>query len=83
MWDGFGWLVRDLGRGESNWWHTGAFAGTYGLVVRAANGYAWAVFMNSWPANHEQFDGVVDASLWDAFHQVTRWPRHDLFPQFQ
>ena len=47
VWNGFGWLVRDLGNGESNWWHTGFFAGTFSLVVRAANGHAWAVLMNT------------------------------------
>ena len=83
VWYAFGWLVRDPGNGEANWWHAGSVSGSTSLVVRAGNGFSWAAVMNSRPENFEDFNGVLDNSLWEAFHEVTRWPEHDLFSSFQ
>ena len=83
VWYGLGWSVRDIGDGASNWWHTGSIPGASSLLVRAGNGHAWAVLMNSRPKKWKAFQRVLDRTLWDAFRQVTWWPSHDLFPQFQ
>lgn len=82
VWYGLGWLVRDLGRGRSNWWHGGSLPGTTSLVVRAANGSSWAVVMNSRPRNRK-LGRALDRGMWKAFRRVTQWPRHDLFSQFR
>ena len=34
VWYGLGWLVRDIGGGQSNWWHTGSIPGASSLFVR-------------------------------------------------
>ncbi len=83
VWYGLGWMVRDLGSGESNWWHAGGMPGTSSLIVRAGNGFAWAAAMNSRPENADEFHLALDIAMWEAFQQATRWPRHDLFPQFE
>ena len=80
-WYGFGWRVRDLGRGRSNWWHRGSLRGTTSLLVRAANGSSWAVVMNSRPKNRK-LGRALDRGMWKAFRQVTQWPAHNLFSQF-
>ena len=81
VWYGLGWSVRDIGQGESNWWHAGSMPGTSAILVRAGNGYSWAAVMNSRSEDWEDLQYAIDVALWDAFDQVTRWPRHDLFSQ--
>jgi len=83
VWYGFGWSVRGLGRGGSNWWHSGSLRGTTSLVVRAANGSSWAVVMNSRPKDWRKFGRILDKAMWEALREVTQWPRHDLFSQFR
>ena len=80
-WYGLGWLVRDIGGGQSNWWHSGSIPGTSSLVVRAANGFSWAVVMNSRPKKWKSIWRAIDTAMWEAFGQVRRWPDHDLFPE--
>ena len=82
VWYGLGWLVRDVGGSASNWWHTGSIPGSLALLVRTASGHAWAVVMNSRPKKWEELSRAVDAAMWQAFRQVTRWPGHDLFRDF-
>ena len=83
VWYGLGWLVRDKGRGRSNWWHSGSLPGTTSLLVRAANGTSWAVVMNSRPKNRRKFRRTLDKAMWKALRRVTQWPGHDLFSQFR
>ena len=51
------------------------------LVVRAGNGFSWAVVMNSRPKKWNGILRAVDKAMWEAFGQVRRWPEHDLFPE--
>ena len=81
VWYGLGWSVRDIGGGQSNWWHTGSIPGASSLVVRAGNGFSWAVVMNSRPKKWNSILRAVDKAMWEAFGQVTRWPDHDLLPE--
>ena len=81
VWYGLGWLVRDIGGGQSNWWCDGSMPGASSLLVRAGNGFSWAVVMNSRPRKWSGFNLAIDMAMWEAFSQVTRWPDHDLFPE--
>lgn len=83
VWYGFGWLARELDSGATNWWHHGNMPGTMAFFARAGNGHAWAVLMNSRPNDRRPFQRALDKGMWKALRQVTRWPDHDLFPQFQ
>lgn len=79
---GMGWLVRPA---EGNWWHDGSLPGTTALLVRAGNGLAWAVLLNSRsvPAPGASLAGELDAAMWQAVGEVTAWPAHDLFSQYR
>src|SRR5262249_26248633 len=46
-WYGFGWQVNQYG----NYWHTGSLDGTATEDVIASNGFSWAAFFNTRPAD--------------------------------
>ena len=73
-----GWLVRPNGN-TANWWHTGSLPGTYSIVVRTFNGFAWAALFNTRPKDVDAFSKELDNALWDAYNGVTSWPTNDLF----
>lgn len=75
---GMGWLVRPSGN-TANWWHTGSLPGTYSIVVRTFNGFAWAALFNTRPKDAGAFSVELDNALWDAYNGVTSWPPNDLF----
>ena len=75
---GMGWLVRPVGN-DSNWWHDGSLPGTYALVVRSHEGFAWAFLVNSRPEEWPKFGQEVDRLIWQGICEVTAWPSHDLF----
>ena len=75
---GMGWLVRPSGN-TANWWHTGSLPGTYSIVVRTFNGFAWAALFNTRPKDADAFSRELDNALWDAYSGVTSWPPIDLF----
>ncbi|HJT86726.1 MAG TPA: serine hydrolase, partial [Bryobacteraceae bacterium] len=80
-WYGFGLLVRPAGN-TVNWWHSGSLDGTATYQVRTANGFDWVVFFNSRPgtaAGQNSLFGDIDAGLWNAYQQVSRWPAGDQF----
>jgi len=75
---GMGWMVRPSGD-DANWWHTGSLPGTYSIVVRTSNGFAWVALFNTRPKDENAFAKEVDQALWDAYNGVTSWPAIDLF----
>jgi CubicO group peptidase (beta-lactamase class C family) len=77
-WYGFGWEVNSWG----NWWHFGSLPGTVTEQVHAANGFGWAAFFNSRPANSDQFNTDLDSGLWTAFNNTTSFLSTDLFDQY-
>jgi N-acyl-D-amino-acid deacylase len=77
-WYGMGWFVRPA-EGGTNWWHTGALAGTATLMVRAGIGVTWVVLFNSQPKDSDNFFKELDTGMWQAEKDVKRWPTHDLF----
>lgn len=76
-----GWQVRPTGSG-ANWWHMGSLPGTSTIMVRAANGLAWAALFSTRPANADAFLSELDSEIWRAVNSVTEWPTTDLFPSF-
>jgi N-acyl-D-amino-acid deacylase len=75
---GMGWLVRPNGN-TATWWHTGSLPGTYSIVVRTFNGFAWAVLFNTRPKDVDAFSEELANALSDAYSGVTSWPTNDLF----
>jgi CubicO group peptidase (beta-lactamase class C family) len=76
-WYGFGLQVRRQGR-DANWWHTGSLDGTSTIMVRTADGLAWALLFNGSPKNDKLF-ADMDEGLWRAAGEVKQWPERDLF----
>ncbi len=80
-WYAKGWSVRPS-HGDANWWHTGGLPGTTTLVVRNYNGFTWAAFFNSQPANVGAFVEELDSGMWAAVAGVTNWPSGDQFQSY-
>jgi hypothetical protein len=72
-----GWSVNRF----NNWWHTGALDGTASIMVRANQGYAWAVILNKRIIDNRAnaFWSALDALPWDCVSNTISWPAHDLF----
>lgn len=69
-----GWRVNPA----NNWWHTGALDGTASILVRANNGFCWAVLLNTF-SDKDGFSGALDDLPWDIINNVSYWPPYDLF----
>lgn len=79
-WYGFGWSVNKYG----NHWHTGALSGTATFDATLANGYSWAAFFNSRPADGG-FYGRLDGDLWNAWTPVDKaggFSSEDFYDQY-
>ena len=77
-WYGFGFQVNQYG----NYWHTGSLPGTATEDVVANNGFNFAAFFNTRPANSNQFASDLDSALWTAFKGVSAWTSEDFFDEF-
>lgn len=76
---GMGWVVRPVSNGVE-WRHGGSLPGTLSLLVRRADGVAWAIVFNS-----EFPDGFLtqlDQGVSQTIDAVKEWPAHDLFGQY-
>ncbi|UYZ61632.1 serine hydrolase domain-containing protein [Hymenobacter weizhouensis] len=70
-----GWMVNRRGM----WWHTGCLNGSASCVVRTADGYTWAILLNSFPMNANRFWDDLEDLGWACVGGVDAWPTHDLF----
>lgn len=70
-----GWMVNRRG----TWWHTGCLNGSVSSVVRTANGYTWAILLNSFPNTNRFWNDLEDLG-WTCITEPTAWPSYDLFP---
>jgi N-acyl-D-amino-acid deacylase len=85
-----GWTTRPADT-RFTYWHSGSLPGTRTYMVSFANGRAYVALFNTRPRESDAavaegaadaFIEAVDRNVAAAFGQVTRWPEHDLFPQF-
>jgi len=67
-----GWMVTG-----NNWWHTGNLDGTASEMVHTANGYTWAILLNT-SNSSPLFWRELDALGWQWIAGARRWPAHDL-----
>lgn len=63
-----GWSVNEA----HNWWHTGSLPGTGSILVRAQNGFCWAVLTNHRAGGG--FGSDLDRLTWRILERVERWP---------
>jgi CubicO group peptidase (beta-lactamase class C family) len=73
---GMGWLVRNT---PGNWWHDGSLPGTRTEMVRAGNGFTWAILFNTRVQQDSAFYADMDNLGWQALSAVSSWPTNDLF----
>lgn len=73
---GMGWLVRDT---SGNWWHDGSLPGVCTEMVRAGNGFTWALLFNNRPVADSAFFAEMDKLGWQALTAVSSWPTNDFF----
>jgi hypothetical protein len=73
---GMGWLVRNT---PGNWWHDGSLPGIRTEMVRAGNGFTWALLFNTRPREDSAFYAEMDKLGWQALSAVPTWPTNDLF----
>jgi N-acyl-D-amino-acid deacylase len=73
---GMGWLVRNT---SGNWWHDGSLPGIRTEMVRAGNGFTWALLFNTRPREDSAFYAEMDKLGWQALAAISTWPTNDLF----
>jgi CubicO group peptidase (beta-lactamase class C family) len=76
-----GWMIRPT-QGDANWWHGGSLPGTTSILVRSYHNFSWVALFNA-RSGTGNFDGELDAALWDALAGVTSFPSQDQFSTFR
>lgn len=64
-----GWSVNSA----HNWWHTGSLPGTASFLVRAQNGFCWAIVMNR-RSSAAAFHRDLDRLGWTILGDAKSWP---------
>ncbi|MBD2701862.1 serine hydrolase [Spirosoma sp. BT702] len=71
-----GWSVNS----SNNWWHTGSIQGTSSEIVRANNGFSWAIITNSGCIDcGDNYWIDLDQLGWQIQSLISQWPEYDLF----
>ena len=79
-----GWEVRPAGRhGQPDYWHDGSLPGTATVLVRHADGLAWALLFNQRSTNPALPDNAIVRRMARAADSVATWPAHDLFDKMK
>ena len=63
-----GWAINPA----DNWWHSGSLPGTGSILVRAHNGFCWAVVTNH--RGKDTFGADLDLLTWWILREVREWP---------
>jgi CubicO group peptidase (beta-lactamase class C family) len=72
-----GWMVNG-----GTWWHTGCLDGTACYMMRTADGYTWAILLNTNNSAGQFWQELAAlGKQWQA--GTTSWPTHDLFAPAQ
>ncbi len=72
-----GWMLDG-----GTWWHTGHLDGTAALLERTADGYTWAILLNT-SNGSAAFWEDLKALGWSWIAGAGAWPTHDLFAPAQ
>ncbi len=71
-----GWSVN----ANNNWWHNGNITGTSSEMVRANNGFSWAIVVNYGCVGcKDNFFNELDGLGWQVIAATKDWPEYDLF----
>ncbi|MBS0201664.1 MAG: beta-lactamase family protein [Planctomycetes bacterium] len=76
---GCGWMVRSVGEGVINTFHSGLIAGTSTLLVRRHDRLNWAVLFNTDAnARGERPSKLIDPLVHQAADAVKKWPDNEV-----
>jgi CubicO group peptidase (beta-lactamase class C family) len=63
---------------DGNWWRTGTFPGTAGMMKRQPDGTAWVMLLNTSAWNGPEISTDINYMMARALYQVKNWPQRDL-----
>ncbi|MGA1978378.1 MAG: serine hydrolase domain-containing protein [Bacteroidales bacterium] len=64
---------------DGNWWRTGSFPGSAGMLKRQSDGTEWVVLLNSSAWNGPEIFSYINGMMSRVLMQVRNWPEEDLF----
>jgi len=64
---------------DGNWWRTGSFPGTAGVMKRQSDGFSWVVLFNSSSWNGPDIYSYVNSMMYRVISQIKPLPDFDLF----
>jgi CubicO group peptidase (beta-lactamase class C family) len=64
---------------DGNWWRTGSFSGTAGMLKRQPDGISWVVLLNSSAWNGPEIHSYINRMMGQFISHVQQWPEYDLF----
>lgn len=63
---------------DGNWWRTGSFSGTAGMLKRQPDGISWVILLNSSAWNGPEIYSYLNRVMTQFVSQVQEWPDNDL-----
>jgi CubicO group peptidase (beta-lactamase class C family) len=64
---------------NGNWWRTGSFPGSAGMMKRQSDGISWVVLFNSSAWNGPEIYSYINNMMYRVISQLKPWPGYDLF----
>lgn len=64
---------------DGNWWRTGSFPGSAGMMKRQPDGTCWIVLFNSSAWNGPEIYSYISGMMYRVLAQVKHWTEDDLF----
>ena len=64
---------------DGNWWRTGSFPGSAGMLKREPDGTEWVVLFNSSAWNGPEIHSYINNMMYRVLSLVKHWPDEDLF----
>lgn len=64
---------------DGNWWRTGSFSGSAGMLKRQPDGVSWVVVLNSSAWNGPEIYTYINRMMTQLIASVRDWPENDLF----
>jgi CubicO group peptidase (beta-lactamase class C family) len=64
---------------NGDWWRTGSFPGSAGMMKRESDSTEWVVLFNSSAWNGPEIYSYINSMMFRVLSQTKQWPENDLF----
>jgi len=64
---------------DGNWWRTGSFSGSAGMMKRQPDGISWVILLNSSAWNGPEIHSHINRMMAKFIARTDEWPENDLF----